>query len=477
MTKVKTDFTSGPIFKKLLFFTLPIIATNLLQVFYNAADMMVVSLSSEPNAVGAVGITGSFINLVTNLFIGFSVGANVVVARHIGAKSDREAERATHTAVLMALAFGILGSVLGVALSRPVLMWMGNRGNVLELATRYTIIYFLGCPFISLTNVLVSVLRAKGDSKTPLIVLSLSGLANVVFNLVFVLGIGLSVEGVAIATVLANILSMVILAVKLMKCDGAVSLSFKKLRIDRRAFRDIFVIGMPSGIQGAFFSISNMLIQSSLVTVDNLLTPDPNFSPVLNGNAAQMNLDGFIYTAMSAVCQAASTFISQNYGALDVKRMKKGLFTCYGMVSVIGLLISGFILLFRVPLLSLYGVVGGAVGSVEAVTYNTAYIRMLYITVPYFLCGIMEVGTYSIRAIGKPISSFVVSLFGACIFRILWTAFIFPLRVDLETLFISYPISWGLVGAIAFVLSVVFINNLARGTKDAEIKRSKIQEE
>ncbi|MBQ7363119.1 MAG: MATE family efflux transporter [Clostridia bacterium] len=462
MTKAKIDFTSGPILKKLLIFTLPIIATNLLQVFYNAADMMVVSLSDEPNAVGAVGITGSFINLVTNLFIGFSVGANVVIARHIGAKNDRDAERATHTAVLMALAVGILGGVIGLFLSRPVLVWMGNTGNVLDLATRYTFIYFLGIPFISLTNVLVSILRAKGDSRTPLIILSLSGIVNVLLNLFFVLAVGLSVEGVAIATVIANVLSTVVLAIKLKMSEGPVSLSFSKLRIDRRAFRDIFVIGVPSGIQGAFFSISNMLIQSSIVTVNNLLTPDPNLSPVLNGNAAQMNLDGFIYTSMSAVCQATSTFISQNYGAHDTMRMKKGLFTCYGIVTVTGIAVSAIIMLFRVPLLSLYGVVDGPVGSADAIAFETAYVRMLFLTIPYFLCGIMEVGTYSIRSVGKPITSFLISLFGACIFRIIWTLFIFPLKVDLVTLFVSYPISWALAGLVAFVLSVIFINKLEK---------------
>ena len=465
MNRTKTDFTSGPIFKNLLLFALPIIATNLLQVLYNAADMMVVSLSNEPNAVGAVGTSSSFINLVTNLFIGFSVGANVVIARHIGSKSFEDAERATHTGLIMGLIFGIFGGAVGLLLSRPVLMLMGNTGNVLDLATRYTFIYFLGIPFISLTNVLVAIFRAKGDSRTPLVVLTLSGIANVVFNMFFVLAVGLSVEGVAIATVIANILSAAILALKLVRSTDCISVSFKKLKIDRRAFRDIFTIGVPSGIQGAFFSISNMLIQSNIVTLNNMLTPDPNLSPVLNGNAAQMNLDGFVYTSMLAVCQAASTFISQNYGARNIKRIKKGLYESYAIVSVTGLIISGVIMLFLKPLLSLYGVTQGEVGSADALAYETAYIRSMFICAPYFVCGLMEVGTSTIRSIGRPITSFLITLFAACIFRIFWMLVVFPLNMNLVTVFIVYPISWVVAGVFAFVLVQLFIKRLVQQTE------------
>ena len=468
MNKRKIDFTEGSIIRKLLVFVFPIIATNILQIFYNAADMMIVSLSDEPNAVGAVGITGSFINLMTNLFIGFSVGANVVIARHIGAKSDAEAERATHTSILTAILLGIFCGTIGILISRTVLTWMGNTGNVLDLATKYTFLYFLGIPFISLTNVLVSIIRAKGDSKTPLIVLSISGIANVLLNFFFVLVVGLSVEGVAVATVLANVFSAFVLVVKLKRSDGPVSLSFKKLRIDRRSFHDIFLIGVPAAIQGALFSISNLLIQSGIVTVNNLLTPDPNLSPVLNGNAAQMNLDNFIYTAMAAVGHAASTFVSQNYGARKIKRIWSGLLISYGLVSVAGLSVSLLVLLFRVPLLSLYGVVNGIPGSADAIAYEAAYIRIIFITIPYFICGLMEVGANTIRSLGKPIVSFMITFFSAFIFRIFWTLCIFPMKVDLTTLFISYPISWIAAAIVAFVLASVYIKKMAKEVRKTE---------
>ncbi len=469
MVKTKTDFTSGPVLRKLLLFALPIIATNLLQVFYNAADMMVVSLSDEPNAVGAIGTTGAFIALVTNLFIGFSVGANVVIARHIGAKNKEDAERATHTALLMGLIFGTLFGALGLLLSRPVLMLIGNTGNVLDLATRYTFIYFLGIPFVSLTNVLASIFRARGDSRTPLIVLSLSGLANVGFNLFFVLVLGFSVEGVAIATVIANVLSTAVLTVKLTREKEYVTLSFKKLRINRRAFRDIFKIGVPSGIQGAFFSLSNMMIQSSIVTINNALTPDPNLSPVLNGNAAEVNLENFVYSSMSAVSHAASTFVSQNYGAKDTKRIKRGFFMSLGIVFVVCFSVSGVIKLLHSVLLSFYGVIDGVSGSVDAIAYETAVLRSLLVLIPYFICGLMEVGTSTIRSIGRPMTSFLITLFGACIFRILWTLFIFPLREDLVTLFVAYPISWLAAGIVAFVLVMVFVRNIERTTECVEL--------
>ena len=229
-TKKQTlSMTAGPLFYKILLFVLPLMATNLLQTLYNAADMMVVGLSDEPNAVGAIGMTGAFINLVLNVFIGFATGANVVIARHLGAKEGERASRAVHTALSISLVLGALGTVIGLAISRPVLSLMGASGKLLDLATLYTYIYFAGAPFLSLTNYLISIFRAKGDTKTPLIVLALAGLINVLFNLFFVLVVGLSVEGVAIATVLSNVISAALLLFRLSREEGPCRFSFKKL--------------------------------------------------------------------------------------------------------------------------------------------------------------------------------------------------------------------------------------------------------
>ncbi len=245
--KEKSNFTEGGVFFKILLFVLPIVATNLLQAFYNAADMIVVSMSHEENAVGAIGTTGAFINLIVNIFIGFSVGANVVVAREIGAKNPERIQKAVHTSLMMGLIFGIMGMFLGLLVSKPVMQLMGNTGSLLTLAVRYTYIYFLGVPFLAMTNYLIAIFRAKGDSKTPLVVLTGAGLLNVGLNLFFVLVVGMSVEGVAIATSASNLASAVVLLIKLKKDQDDTRFSWKKLAIDKRAFWHIAGIGLPVG--------------------------------------------------------------------------------------------------------------------------------------------------------------------------------------------------------------------------------------
>ena len=253
MTKVKSqkNFTEGKIFTQLLLFILPIMATNLLQVLYNAADMMVVSLSHEVNAVGAIGTTSSFLHLVVNLFIGFSVGANVVVARAIGANDRESAQKAVHTSLLMAVMFGMVSSLLGILLSKPILTAIGNTGNLLDLSVKYARIYLLGVPFLALTNYLSAIFRAKGDAKTPLLVLSVAGIANVLLNMFFVLVLGMSVEGVAIATMSANVLSFAVLLWKLAKAKDFTTFSVKYFAMDKASFKEIVRIGLPAGIQSA----------------------------------------------------------------------------------------------------------------------------------------------------------------------------------------------------------------------------------
>ncbi len=461
--KKKMDFTEGKVFFKLLRFILPIIATNLLQMFYNAADMMVVSLSHEQNAVGAIGTTGSFINLILNIFIGFSVGANVVVAREVGAKNKEKAQNAVHTALLMAVIFGAIGVAIGLAVSRPVLRLMGNSGNLLELAVRYTYIYFLGVPFLALTNYLIAIFRAKGDSKTPLVVLTCAGLLNVGMNLFFVLVAGLSVEGVAIATALANVASCVIMLIKLHKDQDYTTFSFKRLKIERKAFRDIVVNGVPAGIQGALFSLSNMLIQSSIVTVNNQLVPaGSEYAPVVNGSAAAGNIEGFVYTAMNAVYQGAITVTSQNIGAKKAKRVKRILYSCLLAVFSVGVIMSGLAYLLRYPLLGLYGVKGGAEGSVEALALKAAITRFNIIVLTYFLCGLMDVCSGVLRGMGKAIVSTVISLVGACLLRVIWLWTVFPAYPTLEIIFISYPITWVITAVCAFIMIQFLLKKLIK---------------
>ena len=457
------NMTEGALLPKIVLFSLPLMVTNLLQVLYNAADMVVVSMSHEPDAVGAIGTTGAFINLVLNIFMGFATGANVMVARHLGAKDDERVSRTTHTALSMSLIFGLISAVLGLFISRPILSLMGAQGKLLDLATTYTIIYFAGAPFISAANYLIAIFRAKGDTRTPLYILSATGLVNVVLNLFFVLVIGLSVEGVALATVIANAVSTLLLGAKLAKDEGACRFSFKKLCLDRSAFRDILYVGLPAGIQGSLFSLSNMIIQSSILQVNNMLYPNsPDFSPVVTGNAATANLEGFIYTAQNSVYQAAITFTSQNVGAKKPKRVKRIMACCYILGAAIAFAVAMTIYLLRDPLLGLYGVHNSVPGSLAAGAYDTAVLRMQCAFLPYALLSFMEVGCGVVRGLGKAISSTVISLFGACAFRMIWIATVFRALQTLTSIYICLPISWGLTGMIFLIYTFVVLRKIIK---------------
>jgi putative MATE family efflux protein len=468
--KKKINFTEGAVFFKLLLFILPIIATNLLQTFYNAADMIVVSLSDEKNAVGAIGVTGSFINLVINVFIGFSVGANVVVAKRIGAKDKEGAQNAVHTAILMAVIFGFIGMALGISISRPVLRAMGAKGNLLDLAVKYTYIYFLGVPFLALTNYLIAIFRAKGDSKTPLVVLSLSGLLNVGLNLFLVLVVGFSVEGVAIATACANIVSFIALLWKLKKDQDYTTFSARRLMIERDSFREIVINGVPAGIQGALFSLSNLLIQSSIVKVNNSFVPEgTDYAPVVNGSSAAANIEGFIYMAMNAVYQGAITVTSQNMGAKKPHRVKRILYSCLLTVFFVGMITGGLAYILKQPLLSLYGVKEAAEGSLEALEMTAAMVRFRLIVLVYFLCGWMDVCSGVLRGMGRAVVSTIISLIGACLFRLVWLWTVFPIKPTLEVIFISYPISWVLTTAVSFT---VIQRLLKRINRQADVEQA-----
>ena len=461
--KQKADFTDGKVFLKIIWFILPIVATNLLQMFYNAADMMVVSLSHESNAVGAIGTTGSFINLVVNVFIGFSVGANVVVAREIGAKNKERTQKAVHTALLMAVVFGFLGLCIGLFVARPVLQFMGNTGSLLSLAVTYTQIYFLGVPFLALTNYLIAIFRAKGDAKTPLIVLACTGILNVGLNLFFVLIVGLSVEGVALATSFSNLSSVIVLLLKLHLDQDETRFSFRLLKFNKTAFFDIVVNGLPAGVQGALFSLSNMIIQSSVVTVNNnLCPPGSTYDPIVNGSAAAGNLEGFVYMGMNAVYQGAITFTSQNIGAGKPERVKRIMYSCFGIVSMIGIVMAGIIMIFAKPLLGLYGIVDGVEGSLEALAMQAAIVRFEYICAPYFICGLMEVCTGVLRGMGKSLTSTVISLIGACLLRVVWLMTVFPAYPTLEIIFVSYPVTWLVTTAVAFAVIQILLNKILK---------------
>jgi len=467
------QMTEGPVLGKIIRFMLPLMVTNLLQVFYNAADMMVVELSGVADAVGAVGVTSSFVTLITNIFIGFSVGANVLVARNIGAKNEEGVSRAVHTAVCMSLVFGLVGGAVGISVSKPVLTWMGTPESLLKLSSTYTYIYFAGIPFISIANYLISIFRAKGDTRTPLLVLMLSGLFNVALNLFFVLVCHLSVEGVSLATVIANAASAAVLILILRRDEGPCRFSFKKLRISKDAFREIIAIGLPAGVQGALFSISNMLIQSSILQVNDRMVAElgvpVDYEPVVKGNAATLSLENFAFTAVNAVHQAAVTFTGQNAGAKRFDRVKRVMGACYLVEGCVALLITALLVVLRNPLLSLYGVRAAAEDPVAMLAYNTAKTRIYVKWAPFILYAALDVSNAVLRGLGKSMTSTTVSLVGTCFFRVAWIYTVFRAFPILESLYISYPISWGLSAVASFICVVVILRRRIRQVQAEQI--------
>ncbi len=442
--KKNLNMLEGPLLSKIIIFTLPLMVTNLLQVCYSAADMIIVGLSGVEGAIGAIGTTGALINLVVNVFIGFSVGTNVIVARNIGRGDKKATEKAVHTSVLFALICGIICAVVGLFVSRPILAMMGNEGHILELSSLYTKIYFLGAPFLAMTNYLIAILRAKGDTKTPLFILSASGLLNVMLNLFFVLVFKMSVDGVALATLLSNVLSMTLLFIKLLKDDSWCKLQWNKFKMSKTAIIDIITVGLPAGIQGALFSISNILIQSSLIGINNTLCPGG--SAVIDGHAASGSLEGFAYTATNSVCQAATTFTSQHFGARKFKRIGLVMRDCYIVTGIVALICTSVIFGFKDILIGLY--------VSEPLAVETALIRNYILIIPYFTLAFMEVGSGVVRGLGRSITSTVVSLIGSCLLRVVWIYTVFQAFPTLEVLYLSYPISWSLTALFQFIVAI-----------------------
>ncbi len=467
LEKRNFNMTEGALFSKILMFILPLMITNILQVLYGVADTIIVSFSSEPDAVGAIGITAPISGLIVNLFIGFSTGANVMVAKGLGAKDDANTSRTVHTSLIMSLIFGVICSVIGISACRPILVFMGAKGKLLELSVLYLKIYFSGIPFISLANYLIAIFRAKGDTKTPLVVLTLSGILNVILNFVFVFGFNTSVEGVSIATMISNTVSAILLLIVLSKDFTACRFSFKRLCFDKQAFKNILYVGLPAGIQGCLFSLSNLLIQSSIIQVNNTICPPGSaFEPVVKGNSSANSLEGFIYQAQNSVYQAAITFTSQNNGAKKYERIPKIMGSCYLLGVLTATFVTAIILLFRDPLLSLYSVHRSVEGSLEAIAYDTAIKRMLYIFTSYGMLACMEVGCGVVRGLGKSISSTVISLIGACLFRIFWILTAFRASPTLEIIYLSYPISWTITASVFLVYTIVTLRPLLKKRKE-----------
>ena len=423
------NMLSGPLWSSLITYTIPIILTSVLQLLFNAADLVIVGRYSGSINVAAVSATGAITNLIVNLFIGLSVGAGVTVAHALGGNHAQAVHRTVHTALPTALVGGVILSVVGVLFSETFLSLMKTPINVLPLSAKYMRIYFCGMTFTMVYNFCASILRAAGDTRSPLIFLSLAGIINVGLNIFFVVCLHMTVDGVALATVISQAISAVLVVIALMRRQDACHLSLRKMRFYKQQFFKIIRIGLPAGIQSSMFSISNVIVQSSINSF--------NSEALMSGNGAAGNIEGFIFVIMNSFHQTAVNFIGQNMGAHQYKRIKKIFSLCLLYVFIVGFSVSFTIWSFGEELLGIY-----ITDSQEAIRYGL--IRFNYIALPYFLCGLMDVSTGSLRGLGASFTPMILSIMGVCGIRILWiyTVFQIPQYHTPECLYLCYILSW-----------------------------------
>lgn len=443
--KYEIDMCNGPLLGKILVFYFPLMLSGILQLLFNAADIAVAGQFAGNEALAAVGSTSSLTNLLVNLFIGLSVGANVLVARFYGAGQTDELKGMVQTAIATSVIGGIILIFVGFFISKPALLLMGTPDNVINHSVVYMRIYFAGMPFMMAYNFGAAILRAVGDTKRPLYYLLLAGIVNVILNLVFVIVFSMGVAGVATATVISQAISAFLVLRCLVKSDSVYRLELKGIRIHKDKLLKMIQIGLPAGLQGALFSISNVLIQSSVNSFG---------SDAMAGNTAGSNVEGFVYTAMNAFYQAAISFCGQNYGARKYRRVGKALLLCEILVVVVGLIMGNGAYFLAGTLLKIY--------TPDPVVIEYGILRMSYICIPYFLCGTMDVMVGGLRGLGYSIMPMLVSLTGACLFRIVWIYTIFRQFKTLECLYISYPISWALTFLVHLICFLVVYRKLLK---------------
>ncbi len=439
--KYEIDMCSGSILKKMLFFAVPLMCSSMLQLLFNAADIIVVGNYAGHNSLAAVGSTTSLINLLTNLFVGLSVGANVLVSHYYGAKQKQDLYTAIHTVVTVSIASGLIMSVIGMVCTKQILIWMKTPEEVLDLAVIYLRIYFAGMLANMVYNFGAAILRAVGDTKRPLYYLFFAGIVNVILNLLFVIKLDMDVAGVAVATVISQCISAVLVLRCLIKDKGDIHLDLRKLKIHKETFFKILQVGLPAGFQGMLFSLANVVIQSSVNTFGDI---------VVAGSAAASNIEGFVYMAMNAFHQAAISFTSQNLGAGKHERINKILFAAQFYVIVVGLVMGLTVVAFGEPLLGLYN------DNPEVIA--AGMIRLKYIVSLYFLCGMMDVMVGSLRGLGYAIMPMIVSLIGACLLRIVWLSTFFHMEQfhTIEMIYITYPVSW-IITFLAHVVCFIIV--------------------
>lgn len=433
------DMTTGPFLKKILVFSIPLMLTGVLQLIYNAADVIVVGRFAGSVSLAAVGSTSSLVNLIVNLFIGLSTGAGVITARHIGAAEVKKTHRSVHTAMAISLISGFAVGTFGYLFAAKFLTLMGTPDDVLPLATLYLKIYFLGAPASLVYNFGASIARATGDTKRPLFILSISGIVNVILNLVLVIVFNLDVAGVAIATIVAQYISAVFIVIRLTHLENACRLKLKKIKIYKDELKLILKIGLPAGIQSSLFSFSNVLIQSGINSFGSV---------AMAGNTAAQNIDAVVYTCTNAIAQTTMTFTSQNIGAGKHRNLRKVYFMCLALAFAISAILGAIGLIFPEELLSVF--------TTDSQVIEIGKSRVYIMMSTYFLCSIMDVAGCQLRGMGKSLEPMIITLLGACGLRVLWLYTGFRLSKTLWNLYISYPISWAVTFIALFICYFVF---------------------
>lgn len=428
------NFCEGPFLKKIILFSLPIIFAGLLQILFTAADIAVLGHFSGDNAISAVSSTTSIITLLVNVSMGLGNGASVVAAQNLGAKNKDAVEKVVHSAILLALLLGVFFGVLGFSLTRPVLVAMKSPTEIINLSALYLKIYFCGFPFLLIYNFGAAILRAVGDTTRPLVYLTVSGVLNVILNIIFVTALNMNVAGVALATILSQLVSAVLVILHMLKLENDCRLYLSKLRINKQALSRILYIGLPAGLQGVIFSASNMLMQSSINSLGTI---------AMAAKAAAANITDCVYTPMNAIHHASTTFIGQNTGAKKYQQIRKLTRLLLLTVTVIGISLSALVILLHKPLLSIF--------TKSPEVQSNALIYLLMLCVPYFLCGCMDVMVGCIRGMGNSVQPMLVSVFGVCVLRFVWILAIFPLKREFGFLLASYGITW----LITFILQLI----------------------
>lgn len=436
-TKYEMDLTTGSVAKKLLIFAVPLMLSGILQLLYSAFDMIVLGTFSSDESMAAVSSTGSLVNLFVNFFLGLSVGSSVIMAKYYGANDYDNARKTLHTTMLASIIVGVVVTIIGIVFATPMLVLMDATPNLIDRSSLYLQIYFSGIIFNIIYNFGAAILRAIGDTKRPLIYLSIAGVLNILFNLLFVIVFKMDVAGVALGTIISEAVSAILIVVTLFRSEGVLKLVVKELKLDGKIFKDILLVGIPAGLQSVVFNVSNVIIQSRINSFGDL---------AVAGNGAASSLEGFVYAGMNAVYQATISFTSQNLGAGKFKNIKKTLAYSYLYTIIVSFAIGGLILILPNLFIGLY------VKSPEALEF--AKERLFIMILTYFLCGFMDCTSGAMRGMGYSTSSMLMTVIGIVGFRITWIYTFFEMNRTLANLYLSYPISWTITWLIELIVYI-----------------------